>query len=296
MRGKGLPRTALLTAIGLLLAACGGTAPYYSQGSRNLVPHPSYKIGNPYTVKGITYYPHVDLAYDETGPASWYGEAFQGQYTANGEVYDLNQITAAHRTLPLPSIVEVVNLQNDRAIRVRVNDRGPFADGRIIDVSRRVAQLLGFERSGTTMVRVRILKDESLRAEAAAERGIVSDGVTMVAAAAPAAVTPTVAPAAALATPAAPPVFVAASTAPPPQYAAPATYAAPTQPQPAEYGVPSPVYQGPPAASSAAAHRFLVQSPLYRMEIGPVNTRQEADRALAQMIQSGYRDAHIVMD
>jgi len=279
MWGRGLQRAALLGAVGLSLAGCGGMG-RFSEGPRT--PHPTYKIGNPYTVKGITYYPHVDLAYDETGPASWYGEAFQGQYTANGEVFDLNQITAAHRTLPLPSIVEVVNLQNNRALRVRVNDRGPFVDNRIIDVSRRVAQLLGFERSGTAPVRVRILKDESLRAEAAAERGIVSDGTTMVAGAAPATAPPASVPAVAT------PSFAAANAAPaPPQ---PAAYAAVTP------YAPPPVYQGMPTASSAPAHRFLVQSPLYRMEIGPVNTREEADRALAQMLQSGYRDAHIVMD
>ena len=240
MRGRGLGRGALLLAVGFLLAACGGTATRYSgEGPRNLVPHPTYKIGAPYSVKGITYYPHVDLAYDETGIASWYGEAFQGQYTANGEVYDLNQITAAHRTLPLPSIVEVVNLANNRAIRVRVNDRGPFADGRILDVSRRVAQLLGFEGSGTTQVRIRILKDESLQAEAAAERGIVSNGSTALTAAATT-------------------VRV--------------------------------------AATPANAPRFMVRSPLYRMEAGPVGTQAEADRLLGQMIQSGYRDARIVID
>jgi rare lipoprotein A len=244
MRGKGLRLGVLLIAVGLLLSACGGgVTPHYSaEGPHNLVPHPTYKIGAPYTVKGITYYPHVDLAYDETGMASWYGEAFQGQYTANGEVYDLNEITAAHRTLPLPSIVEVVNLANNRAIRVRVNDRGPFTDGRILDVSRRVAQLLGFERGGTTRVRVRVIKDDSLQAEAAAERGIISNGSTAFAAAS---------------------AIYRSTAAPPPR--------------------PNP-------------NRFVVQSPLYRMEIGPVATREEADRLLSRMIQSGYRDAHVVID
>ena len=148
-------------------------------------PHPTYKVGAPYTVKGITYYPHVDYNYDQIGMASWYGEAFQGQYTANGEVYDLNELTAAHTTLPLPTIVEVVNLDNNRTLRIRVNDRGPFAKGRIIDLSRRAAQLLGFERNGSARVRVKVLKDESMRAAAQAQRGIISDGeepVTAVAA------------------------------------------------------------------------------------------------------------------
>jgi rare lipoprotein A len=277
MPGRGLAQAALLLATALLLAGCGATTgPLYSSGPRQLVPHPTYKIGAPYTVKGVTYYPHVDYAYDETGLASWYGEAFDGQYTANGEVFDLNQITAAHKTLPLPSIVEIINLQNNRALRVRVNDRGPFADGRVVDVSRRVAQLLGFERSGTAMVRVRVLKDESLQAQAAAEQGLVSNGSAF--AAAPPTPPPLAAP-----TPPLAPTLAAGIPAPPPAQMAGAA--------------PAPVYQGLPQPQAAPpTHRFLVQSPLWRLEIGPVDTQEEADRALAQMLQSGYRDAHIVIN
>jgi rare lipoprotein A len=172
--GKGIPRAALLAAIGLALSACGGGVHVPLSESRP--PHPTYKVGAPYTVKGVTYYPHVDYAYDEVGMASWYGGEFQGQYTANGEVFDLNELTAAHTTLPLPSIVEVINLQNNRALYVRVNDRGPFARSRIIDLSRRAAELLGFAGRGSTMVRVRVLKEPSLYAAAMAERGIVSNG------------------------------------------------------------------------------------------------------------------------
>jgi rare lipoprotein A len=113
----------------------------------------------------------VDYAYDETGTASWYGEAFNGRSTANGETFDLNQVSAAHKTLQLPSIVEVTNLQNGRALKVRVNDRGPYAGDRIIDLSRRAAQLLGFERAGTTPVRVRIMKEESVKVAESAMRG-----------------------------------------------------------------------------------------------------------------------------
>jgi rare lipoprotein A len=175
--GEEVRRAALLAALGLTLGACG-IVPTPFGGHHASTPHPTYKIGAPYTVKGITYYPRVDYAYDETGMASWYGEAFQGRYTANGEVFDLDEITAAHTTLPLPSIVEVINLQNNRALRIRVNDRGPFARGRIIDLSRRAAELLGFERAGTANVRVRVLKEPSLVAAAAAERGVVdNDGV-----------------------------------------------------------------------------------------------------------------------
>ena len=169
-------RLLLLAWLALALGGCGFGPGSAFRGSASLTPHPTYKIGAPYTVNGITYYPHVDYAYDRTGVASWYGEAFQGRYTANGEVFDLNQISAAHTTLPLPSIVEVVNLDNNRALRIRVNDRGPFARGRIIDLSRRAAQLLGFERVGTARVRVRVLKDESMRAAALAQHGVISDG------------------------------------------------------------------------------------------------------------------------
>ena len=104
-----------------------------------------------------------DLNYIETGIASWYGPNFHGKYTANGEIFDQNLITAAHRTLPLPSVVQVTNLENGRTISMRVNDRGPFAKNRIIDISRRGAQLLGFKEKGTAKVKVKILPDESRR-------------------------------------------------------------------------------------------------------------------------------------
>lgn len=128
-------------------------------------------MGGPYEIKGVWYYPTVDYGYDRTGVASWYGEEFEGRLTANGEIFDLNQLTAAHTTLPMPSIVEVTNLENGRALQLRVNDRGPFVDGRLIDVSRRAAQLLGFESRGTTLVRVKILKEESIAAAEEAMRG-----------------------------------------------------------------------------------------------------------------------------
>jgi rare lipoprotein A len=135
-----------------------------------LKPAPAYKIGNPYQVDGVWYYPSEDFNYSETGIASWYGDEFAGRSTASGETFDPNQITAAHRTLPMPSIVRITNLDNGRALAVRINDRGPFAHGRIIDVSRRTAQLLGFHAQGTAKVRVEILPEES-RAIAAAAGG-----------------------------------------------------------------------------------------------------------------------------
>ena len=130
-----------------------------------------YKIGRPYQIKGTWYYPAENFKYVETGISSWYGPKFHGKKTANGETYDMNTLTAAHRTLPLPSVVRVINLKNGRSLNLRVNDRGPFARGRIIDVSRRAAQLLGFQRAGTARVRVEIIADESQRLKLTAMNG-----------------------------------------------------------------------------------------------------------------------------
>ena len=101
-----------------------------------------YKVGKPYTVLGQTYYPREQPDYKEVGMASWYGSDFHNKKTANGETYNMNDYTAAHRTLPLPSMVKITNLENGKSVKVRVNDRGPFAKGRIVDVSKKVAQKL----------------------------------------------------------------------------------------------------------------------------------------------------------
>lgn len=114
----------------------------------------SYKIGTPYFIRGVRYVPREDPSYDKVGIASWYGKKFHGRRTANGEIYDMNALTAAHPTLPMPTRVRVTNLENGKKLVLRVNDRGPFVNGRIIDVSRRAARLLGFERQGTVKVRV----------------------------------------------------------------------------------------------------------------------------------------------
>ncbi|MFP6743913.1 MAG: septal ring lytic transglycosylase RlpA family protein [Alphaproteobacteria bacterium] len=130
----------------------------------------TYKVGDPYEINGVWYTPAEDPDYVETGIASWYGEAFHGKRTANGAIYDMNALTAAHRTLPMPVKVRVTNLDNGRSIVLVVNDRGPFAQGRILDVSRRAAQLLGFYEAGTAVVRVETIgggaTDEALVSEA----------------------------------------------------------------------------------------------------------------------------------
>jgi rare lipoprotein A len=133
----------------LVLAAC----------SSNPKPPPSgtgaVKIGKPYQVGGIWYTPSDDRNYDQRGIASWYGPGFHALATANGERYNQDDVTAAHKTLPMPSWVEVENLDNGRKLVVRINDRGPFVQGRIIDLSRRSAQLLGVDKAGLARVRVR---------------------------------------------------------------------------------------------------------------------------------------------
>lgn len=153
-----------VTVAAALCAGCSSTqdagSPQVSNSS-SAAPVRGYKVGNPYQIKGIWYYPKADYSYSEVGIASWYGPGFDGKATANGEVYDMNDLTAAHKTLPMPCVVRVTNLENGRSIKLRVNDRGPFVGDRIIDVSRRGAQLLGFYNAGTAQVKVEIVEDES---------------------------------------------------------------------------------------------------------------------------------------
>src|SRR5665213_567873 len=113
-----------------------------------------YRVGKPYVVAGREYVPHEDTNYSATGMASWYGDDFHGRYTANGEIFDMNSLSAAHPTLPLPSYVRVTNIANHKSIVVRVNDRGPYVGNRLIDVSVRTAKLLGFYGNGLTKVKV----------------------------------------------------------------------------------------------------------------------------------------------
>lgn len=137
-----------------------------------VVAKPRYKVGDPYSVGGVWYYPVRDLTYDETGIGSWYGDEFAGRLTANGEIFDPEMITAAHKTLPMPSVVRVTNLDNGKSLVVRVNDRGPFVPGRIIDLSRESARLLGFKEQGIAKVRVKLLAEQSLRLEDLAKKGL----------------------------------------------------------------------------------------------------------------------------
>ncbi|WP_279386493.1 septal ring lytic transglycosylase RlpA family protein [Phenylobacterium hankyongense] len=150
-------RLAVVLAAGASLAACATVEPRYATQPAPAPRAQGQKIGKPYQVGGVWYTPKAQPNYDEVGLASWYGPQHQGKPTANGERFDLNRVTAAHKTLPLPSVVEVTNLDNGKRIHVRVNDRGPFVSGRIIDLSQEAARELGFEGRGLAHVRVRYL-------------------------------------------------------------------------------------------------------------------------------------------
>ncbi|HEV7323347.1 MAG TPA: septal ring lytic transglycosylase RlpA family protein [Ensifer sp.] len=113
-----------------------------------------YVVGKPYVVKGKRYFPKEDPSYDRSGIASWYGSAFEGRRTANGETYDSDHLSAAHATLPLPSYVRVTNLENGSSVIVRVNDRGPYHNGRLIDLSSKAADMLDLKHRGIASVRV----------------------------------------------------------------------------------------------------------------------------------------------
>jgi len=164
-------RVACLVGVGAALAACSSTeqlAPKFSEAEygksspRVVAGHKKvpdgggrYMVGKPYRVAGRTYIPQDNPeGYTTTGTASWYGANFHGRKTANGEVYDMGDLTAAHPTLPLPSYVRVTNLGNGRSVIVRVNDRGPFSRNRVIDVSSATASMLDFKRAGTAKVEV----------------------------------------------------------------------------------------------------------------------------------------------
>lgn len=159
-------RPAILAAGLAALALLGGCAEAQLAGHLATLgtaeSRPTYHVGEPYERAGQRVVPAERFAHEEVGLASWYGPGLQGRRTANGEIFDMNQLTAAHPSLQLPAIALVTNLDNGRTVRVRINDRGPVAGDRILDVSRRVAELLGFRRQGVARVQLRVLEEESL--------------------------------------------------------------------------------------------------------------------------------------
>jgi rare lipoprotein A len=163
---RGFASAGVCAGLSLLLAHCSDSSRvdsrYGVSASERVVepgaPVPkgggTYRVGQPYVVAGQTYVPQDDPNYRAEGLASWYGDDFHGRFTANGEIFDKDGISAAHPTLPLPSYVRVTNLRNGKSLIVRVNDRGPYAHDRIIDVSTKAARLLDFYNRGTVPVRV----------------------------------------------------------------------------------------------------------------------------------------------
>lgn len=150
----------LVAGLMSLLAACASGAGSSARPAIPVVTDPAPIVSGtmrPYQIRGRWYHPEEQPDYDETGMASWYGDQFHGRPTATGERFDMNALTAAHKTLPLPGLVEVTNLANGRRVVLRVNDRGPFVDGRIIDLSRGAADALDLRRAGVGEVRVRYL-------------------------------------------------------------------------------------------------------------------------------------------
>jgi peptidoglycan lytic transglycosylase len=165
----GAARAVAAAAICVFLANCSSSSlisrvdPQYGVASSPRVvefgePVPkgggTYRVGKPYMVAGRVYVPEEDVHYREEGLASWYGEDFHGRLTANGEVFDMGSLSAAHPTLPMPCYVRVTNLSNGKSLIVRVNDRGPYHGNRVMDVSSRAAELLEFKSSGVARVRV----------------------------------------------------------------------------------------------------------------------------------------------
>ena len=156
-------RILMVLAIGSAISACGPyryEKPDQERAVVSVVEPERTRRGNPpfYTVMGQRYYVSDSSdGYRETGVASWYGEKFHGLPTASGEIYDMHRLTAAHKTLPIPTWVEVTNLSNDQKVIVKINDRGPFIDNRLIDLSYGAAQAVGMVRAGTGLVEVRAL-------------------------------------------------------------------------------------------------------------------------------------------
>ncbi len=174
-----LPIFGCLVAL-MLLSACsspkrGSNWSWDKPSPKATKPKPHFKVGRSYTVKGCRYHPKERYSYRKEGIASWYGPGFHGRLTANGEVFDMNKVSAAHKTLQLPCMVKVTNLHNGRILLIRVNDRGPYHHNRIIDLSKRAAYELGVLRRGTARVQVEIMPEHSRKLTHLARRGKFPD-------------------------------------------------------------------------------------------------------------------------
>jgi len=295
----------------------------------------NFKVGNPYKIAGRWYYPKEQYDLVETGIASWYGPGFHGKKTANGDTFNQHELTAAHRTLQMPSLVRVTNLENGRAVIVRVNDRGPYKRGRVIDVSERVAELLGFKGKGTAKVKLQVMKQESLKVARAAKSGqstrgyevAMNGGGAQLVTAQPVSVTQpyqvaSIQPAAA---PDQPTVVAPVNRE---MLSTPGTQTGITNIVPGHMNAggfyPDPVITEYPVAQtgiyvqagsfSVAGNAQALTTRLadynradvytavidgktfYRVRLGPVSSVEEADELLARIVQNGHREAMIVVE
>jgi rare lipoprotein A len=299
-----------VTAVAALTAGC---ATNYAENDVSVPANAGvYKIGSPYQVDGTWYYPREEPNYDETGVASWYGPTFYGHRTANGEVFKADSLSAAHRTLPMPVNVRVTNLENGRSLIVRVNDRGPFAKGRIIDVSEQAAKLLGFYGEGTARVRVTFV------ARADLPNGQPQPDTTPpeIASAVQAAPTGKVEVASLAVTPGTavdPPTTSVASPVAPP--APSEEQIAATQPTGQVTNVPVPsvthlyvqvgafnTLENARRIQSRLGNGLMISTierngqKLYRVRLGPFDQVADADQALSRLTGQGSNDARIVVD
>ena len=310
-RGLATARLLVLMASCTLLGACAETtlATYAVKEAAGPDKQGTYKIGKPYQIQGVWYYPTEDYNYAETGIASWYGGDFHGKLTANGEVFDANDITAAHRTLPMPCFVRGTNLDNGRSLVVRVNDRGPFAHGRIIDVSRRAGQLLGIDEKGTAKVRVEIMAEESRALALRLRSGDKTEAPE------PAAAPRAVVQAEVLPPPGsrAQPKAVTKAVPPPPVVVGSAVDQAPDQSvkmvpvKDTQIFVQAGAFSRYDNANKlSAALNGMSQTTVsqvhtksgtfFRVRMGPIANVTDADALLEKVIGSGYPDAKIVVD
>ena len=262
-----------------------------------------YKLGEPYQIEHVWYFPSYDANYDRTGIASWYGHPFHGRATANGERYDMNDVTAAHPTLPLPSRVRVTNLENGRQLVVRVNDRGPFIDGRLIDVSRRAAQLLGFYRKGLAEVRVEYLGLDHVNPHVPLP--VESPRVLLANNGSPATAAQLRQPEVSGATAALPPVKpVRMADASPPRAENNGTAVGGARSRDGSWSRPrswrsatTPIVWAPSWARSAPSRWEPERRGgrmVYAVRIGPVDSNDEAATILAQLNRAGLTDSHII--
>lgn len=314
-----LQSSAAIIAIGLIVAGCSSAkkdpfagigSPYYSKAGPLPKGGGRYHVGKSYEVAGVSFTPKAQPNYDKTGVASWYGPQFHRRMTSNGEWFDMNELTAAHATLPLPSYAKVTNLANGRNVVVRINDRGPFVGTRIIDMSRKSAEVLGFKPQGMAKVRVQYIGSAPLNDQgqhlaamnrelrngtplrqmmaAANGEGMGGSGSGMQIAAA----TPSFEP-----SPVYQPVY---------QGAEPSIASATNDYQSPEYFVQVGSFADPYNAQRAREElensgpvqvQELVGSagPLYRVRIGPMNNEGQAQLALRQAVDLGHPDARLIM-